>query len=142
MPDALKLQKLDHLLDDLAILDFFMLRGPPIKRRTQNAWFHVDVPTEQDVVENTHPIEQSEVLERSGNAKFCNFVGCCARDIFSGQPDSSLVWRVKPGDRVRKCCLPTSIWTNEAKNFTRANNEIHACDGDNAAEPTLDPAAL
>jgi len=102
----------------------------------------VDVPPEQDVVQNTHPVEQGKVLERSGNPELGHLVRNHARDVAPGQPYSPHIWRVKPGDSVGQCCLATPIRTDKPKDFSPLNSEIHTRDSDDATKPAFDPAAL
>ena len=102
----------------------------------------MNVPAEQDIIENAHPIEEREVLKRPGHTELCNLVGCRAGNVLSGQPDSPLVWRVEPGDCIGKRRLATAIRPNKAEDFPSLDDKIDTGDSNDTAKTAFAPCAF
>src|SRR6267378_677226 len=56
--EILDAQKVDDVLDALAVLDLLLLREPPVGEGAQDTGLHVHMATEHEVVEHGHAAEQ------------------------------------------------------------------------------------
>ena len=78
----------------------------------------MDMTTEQNIVENTHPVEQGKVLKRPRNAETGNLVRRRPGDILAIQRYAACIGRIKAGDGVRQGCLAASVRADQTEDFT------------------------
>ncbi len=118
MPDAFQLQKVDDLFHNLAVGNFLGTGQPPVKRRADHPRVHVDVATQQNIVQHAHPVEQGKVLEGSRNPHACNLVRGAAGDVFAVQFDPPDSRGVKTCNGIGQGGFPAAVRADQAKNFT------------------------
>jgi len=102
----------------------------------------MDVSAQKDIIEDTHTVEQREILKCSGDAHTGYFVRFGAGDIGAIQQYLSGVGRVKPGDGIGKGGFSATVGANKAEYFALVDGLVDAGDGDKAPKAPFDISAL
>lgn len=140
--DVLQLHEIDDLLDDAAVRRFLARRPDPVAQRGQRARAHVDVATEQDVVEHAHAAKECEVLEGARHGLLRDAVGPHAGDVLAEEVHAACLRRVEAGNDVDHGRLAAAVRAHEPEDLALANGEAHALERLQAAKRAFDALAF
>ena len=87
-----------------------------------------------DVVDDRHLTEQTDVLERAGNAVMIDLDGFVSGDVLPVQQDDALVWLVNAGQQVENCRLAGAVGADETVELSLFDREIEIVHGAQTAE--------
>ncbi len=142
LADAFDLQEIDDLLDDRALRNLFFLGQAPVHAGRQQARAHVHVAAEQQVVEDGHAREQTQVLERSRDADACCLMRFAAQDRDAVEFDASALRPIQAADRIQQAGLARAIGTDDGRDLASLDVDADARQGDHSAKAqmnTFDP---
>ena len=125
--NRLNLEKINHMLDKLAVLDLFTLRRTDTQCLPKKGLAHMGVAPGHDVVQSAHALEKRDVLKGSGNTAGG---GIMRAHLLSRLPlvgDRALLGVIKAVDHVEHGALSGAIGANDRSDFPFANvkTDIH-----------------
>src|SRR5207302_1831350 len=128
------LEKVDDLLDRLAVLDFLSERGAKPNELPQEAAVHLQRTTGHDIVERRHSLEQGDILKRARDAAARGLVGPHMRTCFALERDAAALGMLEPVDDIEHRSLAGAVGPDDGADLALADVEGDAGDGFNASE--------
>ena len=130
-PVSLEIQELDDFLHRPALAEFF---GPEAQNGMERISSKLHVPSQQQVVQRGHVEEETEILERPGNASPGDLVGREPLKALPSEEDFSLVGMVNVGNAVEQGRLSRAVRSDDGEDLFFFQREIDPCQGLDSSE--------
>ena len=86
--------------------------------------------TDFNVIENGHPFEEGDILERAGDPQLRTLVGFEGANIAAGEEDTAACRRIDATDAVEDARLASTVGANDGKKVRGMDFEVDAGEGD------------
>src|SRR5690554_2256196 len=134
----LDLKKIDDVFHELSVADFFAFRRSEPESLGQHTALHVQVAACHDIVQHAHALEQREVLECAGHARFGGAPRIHAGELLAVQHDHAFLRRVDAVDHVEHGTLAGTVRADDRPYFVLAYVEGNIGQGLDPAESERD----
>ena len=92
------------------------------------------MPTQEQIVNDTHMAKELDILERSGDPQTGDLVRSFVEDRLSLKKDVSLGRLIDPVDAIEERSLPRTIGANDRMDLPPSKLHIDVMQGDDAAK--------
>jgi hypothetical protein len=134
LADGLDLEEVDDVLDHLAVGDLLGPGRAVVDTAGQHPLLLVDVPSDEEVVEDRHPLEERDVLEGPGDAELGPVGGRELGDVGPVELDVAPLRTVDAGDAVEEAGLSGAVGSDDRVQRTASNLEAHVGEGGHPPE--------
>ena len=97
---------------------------------------------DQDVFENAHFLEQTDVLKSPRHPQTGNRVRLHSGDLLAGEADTAAGRRIDAGDQIERGGLASAIGANQTDDLTRLNLHVELGDCGQTAKTLVDADRL